>query len=141
MNCTCHMYLWIVVGPSLLYLGLLNMFLITGDRLLASILSIRYKVISTPRRAIAVVIGLWCVVLLVYFPITSVMFFHHGQDWYKRNVSGNLTYVWLSMNVLFFLFAVSAYVKIFLIFVQSRRAATSSEHSIFHLFTSTMITW
>ena len=102
------------------------MALVTADRLLASVLSIRYQSVCTVERAKKIVIAVWCFTFFFICPIAMAVIWHsdYTNDQLCRSMFQNLLKAILTFSYLLFL--ISTYVIIFIRYMISRRRLGSA---------------
>ena len=128
---------WVMIWIVTLYvesLSILAMFLITGDRLAAGVLTIRYKSICTVFRGKMIILCVWCVPLFVISAFLALLYIAYGFTMMKEAVYSSGYTVMPVLYVLFLLFATASYIVIFAIFSKSRRRSSTPESSTFHMF-------
>ena len=111
-----------------------GLFLVTSDRLAASLLKLRYKSICTVSRAKKIVIIIWCLSVLGLPSGFVIVFACKGYSAMKEAVDVAQAFVIPIMFFLASLFIPSSYIIIFAQYVKSRRRSNSTNQSIFRLF-------
>ena len=129
--------LWTVYITTITYLYFSAMFLITADRIVATLLNIRHKIVCTPIRTKWIVVGVWSLVLLI--SITLSVYYHsiYGILWlYVCEVIHNIVVyrVIAVLTVLYLISVIGCYLFIFLRYAKSKRSITDSNLSTFQLF-------
>ena len=111
-----------------------GLFLITSDRLAASLLKLRYKSICTVSRAKKIVLIIWCLSALGIPCAFAIIFACKGYTAMKKALDITHDFVIPIMFALASLFITISYIIIFVQYVKSRRRSTSTNHSIVYLF-------
>ena len=115
-------------------INILAMFLITGDRLALALLGIRYNNIVTVSRVKVAIICSWSFCLLLAPSIFALLYIVYGAEEVKKTCEHEGFYIFPVIHVLFFVFAVTTYIIMFIAFVRSRRRSSVSQHSVLYLF-------
>ena len=119
---------------TLRHIDISVMVLITADRLLAGVLTIRYKVVCTLSQAKRIVITSWCFWLIVV-PSTILISYGCGRSATMSKAYHVLEWFYgLGLNSFFLAFATITYITLFVIFVRSRRRFSSQQQSVWHMF-------
>lgn len=135
-------YIAFITRTPLYYLYFFSMIQITADRLAASLLNVRYKVVCTLYKTKILIVCTWFFCILICLPMITSLYFVYGwhwrrKDWNKDNPCKTLyVYIPSILNVSYFLFAIITYVIMFKKFVRSRRSVStiSINSSGFQLF-------
>ena len=123
-----------VINISILYISISAMFLLTGDRLIAIILSIRYQVYCTVYRTKAAIMSTWCFFISAIPPILVGSYLSGGWNLFIDAVKVALWFYGLVLCILFFVFSVVTYIVMFVYYVRSKRSSSSSHQSSLELF-------
>ena len=124
-----------LLSPCIFFLNVSAMLLLTADRLSACLLHIRYQSFCTVSRAKAAIIFIWVFSLLLIPMVITLLYVFYGYEIMKKAVDH---WYWLILPgycILFLLFAVVAYILMFLSFSKSRRRSTVSNQSFLYMFT------
>ena len=111
--------------------------LVTGDRLVATMLTLKHRLHWTVGRSKLLVRSTWIVSWLVVFPLSSALYFSYGWKWLQQRGITLLVlhHVPSLLNLFFFIFALTSYITMFVVFIRSRRSFNGENHtSIFQLF-------
>ena len=111
------------------------MFLITADRLTAGILNVRYSSVCTTFRTKIVISSSW---FLSFVLIPSILVAVYGTTDYASMKEAFHHYFTCAGKVLhtsFFLFSVTTYITLFVIFLRSKRRTNFSHQSSFSILT------
>ena len=112
-----------------------SMFLITADRLAAAMLKLRYRIVCTLHRAKMAILCTWCVPPVMLLPLVVSTYLRHGYDKMEEVVVHIHSILLPLLFFVFFLFAVTTYLLIFIVYVRSRRRSTAAQLSVPQLFT------
>ena len=110
------------------------MFLLTFDRLAASILTVRYKSVCTPGRVKAAIISTWCLCITVIPVIYLTVYAFGGYKLLHRAMYEGEWLITAILNVAYFLFAVATYSAMFITYMQSKRKTSTSHKSAYTMF-------
>ena len=119
------------------YLYYASMLLITGDRLVATLLVLRYKTLCTVRRAGIVLVVTWVTCIGVGAILNVYNCYHYGKTWIlsdKEMIDIYIYKVPVVMAVLYLVFAMSCYFLMFCLYVKSKRSITPSHLSLLQVF-------
>ena len=132
-NETAKVINW-TIAASLRYIYISAMFLITGDRLVASTLNIRYQSICTIFRTKIVIVFTWCFFFLIIPSTFLVQYTQGGLIAYSEvfNVADRLLN--LVLCITFLVFAITTYAIIFIFYVKSKKRTLSSQQSALEMF-------
>ena len=111
-----------------------SMILITADRLAAALLDLRYNNIFTLPRVKVAIFCAWGCSLIIMPMIFGILYSVYGGRVMKRTIKHEGFYIFPVLYMLYFFFAVSTYIIIFVLFVRSHRRSISSRQSIFYMF-------
>ena len=102
--------------------------LLTSDRLAATVLNIKYKVVCTTRRAKIICFSSWFFSVIVLVPVlTGMMSVTAAEEMDSNSVKRKiLIYTFLVMHVFYLVFAIISYAIMFTTFVRSRSQSISS---------------
>ena len=129
--------LWTVYVTIITYLYFSAMFLITADRLVATLLNVRHKIVCTPGRTKLLILLSWCVVLVVTVTVSAYYHSVYGVLWMFADDTIHQTMVYRVIMVLTILYLISVvfcYILIFLKYTRSKRSISHSHLSSFQLF-------
>ena len=111
------------------------MFLITVDRLLASLLNMRYNHVCTAFRVKILISSISCSSCLMISIWLAIQYASSGFFYIIDTRWKSVFFLEDSLLILFLLFSTTTYCIIFVVFVRSRRRSSSSQQSAFHMFT------
>ena len=112
------------------------MFLLTADRLAASLLSIRYNSMCTAFRAKVAILFTWFISHLGIPLIFGTLYITCRHDVILNALDYVSKYLVSAFCLLFFLFASTSYIIMFYVFVRSRRSTCQDQQqSVFKMFT------
>ena len=111
-----------------------SMSLLTGDRLAASWLNVRYNNICTVFRVKVAILCTWVVCLVVVPSVFSVLYAVYGICVLDRIMKYTHKFAFPVIYILFFIFASITYAALFVFFVNSRNRSSSTHLSVLHLF-------
>ena len=124
-----------VVRMSIYMVYVASMFLITADRLCASLLTIQYKSLCTVSRTKIAIVSSWCILHLGTPLIFSIIYAVLGKGVFLQAVEYTHKYLASVLCISFFLFAAVSYIIMFYVFVKSnRRTSSTLQRSVLHLF-------
>ena len=104
------------------------MFLLTGDRLAASILKIRYNTVCTEFRAKVLIFCTWVISFLIIPSILGTLYATHRMT-FASMIAAPLVWYELTSNWTYVIFTIMTYIAIIKIFLNSqRRIASPSQH-------------
>lgn len=128
--------IWAVYITTITYLYFAAMFLITVDRLVATVLSIQHMIVCTDDRIKWTIGAVWGFVLLVSFSIFGYYHSVYGVFWlYVDGIYETLVFlVPTLLTVSYMVFAVICYLVMFTRYIRSKRLSTSSHLSSLQLF-------
>ena len=118
------------------YLYFAAMFLITGDRLIATMLSLQHKILCTTFKTKWMIAIVWVFILSSTFTIYGYYYTKYGILWmYVDELYEVLVFlVPAVLTVLYSVFVIVCYLLMFLRYIQSKRSSTSPYLSSFELF-------
>ena len=134
---TCQNLFWFttyVSFTSMYYLYFSAMFFITNDRLLAVTKNIQYRFVWNIHRTKVLIIGSWCISLLIVLPSFTIVYFVHGVHDLLGDIL--LYYIPTILNVVYLGFAAATYLIMFRKYISSRRLVRkkSKDSSVFNMF-------
>ena len=127
-------YVYRIVACPYSFTFIAGLFLVTLDRLAASMLKLRYKIICTVSRAKKIVLIIWCLSALGIPCWFAIIFACKGYAAMKKALDVTHDFVIPIMFSLASLFVITCYIIIFVQYVKSRRRSNSTNQSIFRLF-------
>ena len=129
-------YITLVRFSTLIYLHFSAMFLITGDRLVASLLEAKYFSICTYKRSKLLIVGSWLFCWLLTFPLVSFFYFTCGMSVLNEEgvVDLLIVYVQTVLASLFLIFALTSYFVIFGKYLNNKQKFTEEKLSAFQVF-------
>ena len=115
-------------------LPFLAMFLLTIDRLAASLLHVRYKSVFTNKRIKAAICGTWMTCLIIISVTVGAS--HVLGGWLRVMLVFSIfqIYVIPIISIVYLLFTIITYIVMFVVFIRSRRNSTAGEQSLFYMF-------
>ena len=119
---------------TFVYLHYATFFIITADRLAATLLHVHYKVKCTPGRGRLTVLAAWSVCVSTGVAVNVYNRYAHGSNWLY---DFNEVYVYQIPMVLawmYLFFALASYAIMFVCYTRSRRSATTHQFSTLQLF-------
>ena len=117
------------------YIYILALFLLTADRLAATVSHIRYRAICTVSRTKRAIVSTW---VISFAMVSSIVLVSNKRgNWHDMESEGSVL-AWFNhvvLNIIFFLFAVISYIVMFIVFLRSARSSFPQEkNSILHMF-------
>ena len=120
-----------VTAVFIVYVG--TIFLITADRLAACLLKHRYRSICTLYRVKVVILSIWGCSFLVTSSAAAIVYLSWGYPAMNRAYEIFFYIVVPVIFIIFFLYATTIYVTVFVIYVRSERRVATKD-SMCHIF-------
>ena len=124
-------YVMLVLGSGLYYIYMLTMFFITADRLFGALFPIQYITSVTTSIATRLLIGTWCVNILIS---VSIALMRKLLTMQVHEIYFPLIYVIGALNVIYLVFGIITYSIIFWKYTTSTRQRKSRPESLFQIF-------
>ena len=137
--CTAQKYLMNQAGTSATYCYFFAMFLLTGDRLLAVLLSLRYRSMCTVPRVRVLIVLTWFLCFCINLPVITGYYFDKGYFWLiqgdEKVISRTeMFYIPPVLAIGFVAFSCITYALMFIVYAKSRRQLQQAPESLFRTF-------
>ena len=131
-----------IATTAMLYLYYAAMFLITADRLVATLFPLKHNILCTLRRSKLVLLAAWlcCLVLSAvvlvtcYTPVNPFEVEEEDMEEMVELVNIYHIYIPTTIEVLFLVFGIACYLIMFNRYTKSSRSASSSQLTTFQIF-------